>query len=91
MTWEIFLGIVALIGFIITVTTPLMKLNSSITKLNDCVGTLKEAIDKLDSDNEKSHRRIWEHNEEQDDTINVHEQRITKIETKIDFMHPESK
>lgn len=91
MTWEIFLGVVAIITFIITVTTPLIKLNTSITKLNDCVSTLKEAIDKIDSDNEKSHKRLWDHNEEQDIAINNQEQRITKIETKMSIIHPESK
>lgn len=91
MNWEIFLGIVAVVSFIISVTTPLMKLNTSITRLNASVDTLKIAIDKIDSDNEKNHKRIWDHNDEQDVTISQHEQRITKIETKMSVIHPESK
>lgn len=91
MSWEIFLGFVAIVSFIISVTTPLVKLNTSITKLNDSVETLKTAIDKIDSDNEKNHKRIWDHNDEQDVIINQHEQRITKIETKMNVIHPESK
>ena len=91
MTWEIFLGIVALVGFIISVTTPLIKLNSSITKLNAGVDTLQAALDRIEEENEKSHKRIWEHNEEQDVKLTNHENRIVKIETKMEIMHPESK
>lgn len=92
MTWEIFLGIVALIGFFISVSTPLMKLNTSITKLQESVGVLQAAINKIDEDNEKNHKRIWEHNEEQDDRLNMHEKRIDNIERTMNFnekMHPE--
>lgn len=91
MNWEIFLGIVAIVSFVISVTTPLMKLNTSITKLNNSVDTLKTAIDKIESENEKGHKRIWDHNDEQDVIIGQHEQRITKIETKMNVIHPESK
>lgn len=91
MTWEIFLGIGALLSFIIAVTGPMMKLNTSITKLNDSVDVLKTAIERIEDDNEKNRKKIWEHNDSQDDKIENHEQRITKIETKMDIMHPESK
>lgn len=91
MTWEIFLGIGALLSFVIAVTGPMMKLNTSITKLNDSVDVLKTAIERIEDDNEKNRKKIWEHNDSQDDKIENHEQRITKIETKMDIMHPESK
>ena len=66
MTWEIFLGIVALVGFIITVMTPIIKLNTSITKLNVALETLQTSMNKIDNDNTESHRRIWNHNDSQD-------------------------
>ncbi len=91
MTWEICLGIFALVGFGISINAPLMKLNTSITNLNALVDTLKCAVDRIDSENQKSHERLWTHNEEQNDNLSDHEQRITKIETKIDILHPESK
>ena len=34
MSWEIVLGLIALVGFGISVSTPIIKLNTSITKLN---------------------------------------------------------
>jgi septal ring factor EnvC (AmiA/AmiB activator) len=89
MTWEIFLGIGALISFVIAITGPMLKLNTSITKLNSSVDVLKEAIDKIDEDNEKSHKRIWEHNDKQDKLISENTQRIVGLEHKIDILHPE--
>lgn len=92
MTWEIFLGIAALISFIIAITGPMLKLNTSITKLNASVDVLKNAIDKIDSDNEKSHKRIWDHNEEQDEIIAEHTRKINNIEHTMiitERLHPE--
>ena len=87
MTWEIFLGIVAITGFIVTVTTPLMKLSKTMTELNINMQNLNQAMDTLTANNTESHRRIWSHNDEQDEKIENHEKRITKIETKMDIMH----
>ena len=92
MTWEIFLGIAALFSFLIAVTGPLLKLNTSITKLNASVEVLKEAIDRIEKDNEEGHRRIWKHNEEQDELLAEHAKKISEIEHTMDVaekLHPE--
>ena len=92
MTWEIFLGIVALIGFIISVMTPIIKLNTSITKLNVALEALQTSMNKIDNDNTESHRRIWNHNDNQDALIEDHEKRISNIEHTMDLtekLHPE--
>ena len=89
MTWEIFLGIVALVGFCITIATPLMKLSKTMTELNVNMQNLNQAMNTLTANNTESHRRIWAHNEEQDEKLENHEKRITKIETKMDIIHPE--
>ena len=89
MTWEIFLGIVALVGFCVTIATPLMKLSKTMTELNINMQNLNQAMNTLTENNTESHRRIWAHNEEQDEKLENHEKRITKIETKMDIIHPE--
>lgn len=89
MTWEIFLGIVALIGFCVTIATPLMKLSKTMTELNINMQNLNQAMNTLTANNTESHRRIWAHNDEQDEKLENHEKRITKIETKMDIIHPE--
>ena len=89
MSWEIFLGIVALVGFCVTIATPLMKLSKTMTELNVNMQNLNQAMNTLTANNTESHRRIWAHNEEQDEKLENHEKRITKIETKMDIIHPE--
>lgn len=73
MTWEIFLGISALVAFGVAVVTPIIKLNSSITKLN-C------AIDMLNASMAKSDKRLDAHSVQLDN----HEKRITILECKGD-------
>lgn len=89
MSWEIFLGIVALISFIISVCTPLIKLTKTMTELNFNVKELNQAFNRLTVENSDSHKRIWTHNDEQDERIENHEKRISTIETKMDFYHNE--
>lgn len=92
MTWEIFLGIVAIVGFVATLCGPLVKLNSNIVRLNDSLHVLQQAMDKIDEDNEKSHKRIWEHNNEQDNKLEEHERRINGLEHNWDIaehLHPD--
>jgi hypothetical protein len=87
MTWEIVLGIIALFGFIVSVITPILKLTKIMTQLTLSVESLREAIDQISARNTESHRRLWEHNTEQDETLNNHEKRITKIEYDMDKYH----
>ena len=78
--WEVYLVIVSLVGFAIAVGTPIIKLNTSITRLIDRLNNLDENMDELTVRNSKSHERIWKHNEEQDKQLNEHEKRITVLE-----------
>lgn len=92
MTWEIFLGIAALLSFIIAITGPMLKLNTSITKLNDSVDVLKEAIDRIDADNEEGHKELWKHNDEQDEMLAEHSKKLSNIEHTMimtERLHPE--
>lgn len=85
MTWEIFLGIVALVSFGIAIVTPITRLTKTMTELTIGVQSLKEAIGDIVLKNNKSHTRLWEHNGKQDTILDNHEKRITKIEIKMDI------
>lgn len=87
MTWEIIIGIITLFGFLVSVVTPIAKLTKIMTELTDSVQSLKEAINEIGTKNTESHRRIWEHNTEQDQTLENHEKRITKLEYDVDKYH----
>lgn len=80
--WEVFGVIVALTAFAISIGTPIIKLNTSITRLIERLNMLDEGMDELTEKNHKSHERIWVHNEEQDNKLNDHETRITILEKK---------
>ena len=92
MSWEIVVGIIALVGFIITVSNPVIKLNSSIVKLNSSIENLQDSLDKLEKGNKESHKRLWDYNSVQDEKLDDHEHRISDIEHTMDLtekLHPE--
>ena len=78
--WEVVGVIAALVAFAISIGTPIIRLNTSITRLIDRLNNLDESMDELTVRNHKSHERIWQHNDEQDDKLNDHETRITILE-----------
>lgn len=50
MTWEIVVGLISLFGFGVAVVTPIIRLNTSITKLNSTVEYLIKTIDRHEAD-----------------------------------------
>lgn len=81
MTWEIVLGIIALVGFFITCATPMIKLNTSITRLNETIGTIRDIVERNDADNKQSHARIYNRLDAHEDAIHAHSERIASMET----------
>ena len=87
--WQVFGVIVALVAFVTAIVRPVIKLNTSITRLTETTRHLTENIDRLVKDlaeqkekSSESHRRIWAKNDEQDETLADHETRITILEKK---------
>ena len=74
--------LIALLGLLTAVVTPVVRLNSSITKLNTTMEHITKEVDGLKTDNHDSHKRLWDKNEEQDKALNDHETRITTLERK---------
>lgn len=80
--WVIFKDIVVIVGLVITVTAPLLKLNTSITELKTLLESVMKKVETLDNNNTESHRRLWEHNTEQDKVLQNHEQRLHDLDGK---------
>lgn len=80
--WVIFKDVVVIVGLIITVTTPMLKLNTSITELKTLLESVVKKVETLDSNNTESHRRLWARNTEQDKTLQNHEQRLHDLDGK---------
>ena len=80
--------ILALMGgallFAISVGAPVIKLNTSITKLIGAVATLQTLVDKLTADNKAAHQRLWDRSDEHGEQLGDHETRITVLEKHCD-------
>ena len=85
MSWEIVVGIIALVGFGISVVTPILKLNTNIIKLNDSIDHLKESITRIDDERKKEEEEIWDYVKEDNAKLKNHEVRITNIEHTMDL------
>lgn len=82
MTWEIFLGIVALCGFIATVVKTVVPLTNAVTLLTERIESLSEQVNALDEKKTAAHGKLWAHNEVQDDMLKNHEQRLHDLDGK---------
>ena len=80
--WVIFKDVVVIVGLIVTVTTPLLKLNTSITQLKSLLDSVVKQVQDNDRSNSTSHKRVWEHNEEQDEILHNHEMRLHDLDGK---------
>lgn len=85
MTWEIVVGLGTLFTICVAFVKPIISLTKAMTTLNITVKDLKDSMSEIVVKNQESHKRLWEHNARQDDTIGDHEKRITKIETKMEY------
>ena len=73
MTWEIVLGIIALVSFVATIAAYASKQSSIMSKLEATLKALNETLEELKENNRASHKDIYE-------KIGGHEKRISKLE-----------
>ena len=78
--WGVVTVIIALGGFVLAIVAPVIKLNTTITRLTTIVDRLQKSQDDASIKNTESHRRLWEHNATQDKQLTDHERRITAVE-----------
>ena len=57
--WGVVGVIVVLLGLLGTVTAPMIRLNTTLAKLNDKFDTLDERLTDVSANNHASHRRLW--------------------------------
>lgn len=71
--WQVVGVIMALVGLASAIVAPIIKLNTSITKLTVLLDGLKSNQDSYEQRNREAHKCIWEHNGEQDEMLQKHE------------------
>lgn len=72
------LGSILSVGVIIV--KPILKVVEVMTELTASVKALTEKFNKFEVNNHDDHKRIWCHNDEQDEKLQDHETRIRLIE-----------
>ena len=80
MEWTVVVVLIALVGLVISVLTPAIKLNTSVTKLSTLVDSLNNKLSAIESNNTEAHRRIWTDLDGQKEVLHNHETRITVLE-----------
>ena len=80
MEWTTVTVIIALVGLGAAVINPIVSLTQSITKLTVVVERLERELDEQSEHSRESHKRLWDHNEEQDNRLDDHERRIHDME-----------
>lgn len=75
------LGSVLSVGVIIV--KPILQVVKSMTALNESIKALTDKFARFEVNNHDDHKRIWKHNEKQDETIQEHGERILLLESEI--------
>lgn len=73
----------SILGVGTTIVKPLVQNVKAMTELTESVKALTEKFGNFEVNNHDDHKRIWTHNEEQDDLLNKHETRITVLENEV--------
>ena len=80
--WQVVGVIIALVGLVGANVAPLIRLNSTITKLTLTVDHLVKDMDEQHRRSHDAHTKLWDHQNEQDEKLVNHEIRITKLENR---------
>ena len=78
--WQVVGVLIALVGFVASIVTPIIKLNTSIVKLSVLVDNLGNKLSSMEASNSASHDRIWNKLEEHGEELQDHDKRIIKLE-----------
>ena len=80
MTWEIALGVIALLGFVITCATAASKIAAAIGEFKAAVADLREALTEFRFSAHDTHDKLFGKLDEQTERLNDHETRIQILE-----------
>ena len=80
MTWEIVLGVITLLGFVITCVTAVSKIAAAIGEFKAAVADLREALTEFRCSAHDTHHKLFGKLDEQSERINDHETRISILE-----------
>lgn len=79
ISWIVVLSIGTLVGLFLAVGNPIIKLNSTITKLMARLTAIERNIDKFTVSNKDSHRRIHERIDEVEDNLSEVKEEVERL------------
>lgn len=79
--WTVVTTIVTLVGLILTILSPLLKLNTSITRIHAALTALEKDVDLLRRHNTQEHEQIRESNQAQDKQLSDLQLKVAVIKT----------
>lgn len=79
ISWIVVLSIGTLVGLFLAVGNPIIKLNSTITKLMTRLAAIESNIDKFTVSNKDSHRRIHERIDEVEDNLSEVKEEVERL------------
>ena len=80
MTWEIALGIFALLSFVATIGAWISKLSKTLGILENTIGILNRTIDEFKRNSHVTHEKLFERLTKDEKTLENHEVRIKDLE-----------
>lgn len=80
--WGVVLVLAALVSLGVAIVKPMLSFKHCHHKVDRGSGPVTGGYVRADYRNTEAHRRIWDHNEEQDKQLGDHEQRIVHLERK---------
>ena len=72
--------LIALVGLGASIIKPIVTLTQSITKLTVVVEQVERELAQQAAHSQESHKRLWAHNDAQDQLLDDHEKRISILE-----------
>lgn len=79
----VFTALGTIIGTGAIIATPLIKNVKVMTELNISIKNLTERFKAFEVNNHDDHKRIWKHNEKQDELLQKHGEQILLLESEI--------
>lgn len=79
----VFTGLVTILSGAVIIAKPLIQVVKTMTVLNESIKALTDKFNKFEVNNHDDHKRIWKHNDKQDEAIQEHEGRILLLESEI--------
>ena len=78
--WQVIAMLITLITGAAVIIRPICNLTKARTELTLTCKNLDIQCANFETNNKDGHKRIWDHNEKQDEMLNDHEERISKME-----------